>query len=47
MPIPPNSKAIEVSAISLIEVVDGKIKTQGCVWDTLGFMQQIGAVPSA
>lgn len=43
--IPPTGKKIEVSAISIHEVRDGKIVESWEVWDTLGFLQQIGVVP--
>ena len=41
----PTGNAIDVSAISVFRIVDGKIADQWCVWDTMGFMQQIGVVP--
>jgi hypothetical protein len=38
--------AIEVAALSVHRVEDGRIAETWTVWDTLGFMQQIGAVPA-
>ena len=45
--IPPTGKAISVDAISIHRVTDGKIAETWEVWDTLGFLQQIGVVPTA
>ena len=45
--IPPTGKAIRVDAIAIHRMRDGKIAETWEVWDTLGFLQQIGAVPSA
>ena len=44
--IPPTGKEIEVSAISVHRMRDGKIAETWEVWDTLGFLQQIGVVPA-
>lgn len=43
--IPPTGNAIRVDAISIHKVVGGKIAETWEVWDTLTFLQQIGAVP--
>ena len=43
--IPPPAKGIRVDAISIHRMADGKIAETWEVWDTLGFLQQIGAVP--
>ena len=45
--IPPTGKKIEVSAISIHRMAGGKIAETWEVWDTLGFLQQIGVVPAA
>jgi steroid delta-isomerase-like uncharacterized protein len=45
--IPPTGKAISVDAIAIHRMRDGKIAETWEVWDTLGFLQQIGVVPSA
>ena len=44
--IPPTGKKIEVSAISVHRMRDGKIAETWEVWDTLGFLQQLGVVPT-
>jgi steroid delta-isomerase-like uncharacterized protein len=46
MGIPPTGKKIDVSAISIHRMQDGKIAETWEVWDTLGFLQQIGVVPA-
>ena len=43
--IPPTGKSIRVDAISIHKVTGGKIAETWQVWDTLGFLQQIGVVP--
>lgn len=45
MGIPPTGKPIRVAAISLFRMAGGKIAEGWEVWDTLGFLQQIGAAP--
>ena len=45
MGIPPTGNAVRVSAISVLRVADGKIAEHWCVWDTLGFLQQVGVAP--
>ena len=45
--IPPTHKEIAVDAITLHRVADGKIAEDWTVWDTLGMLQQMGAVPAA
>ena len=44
--IPPTGKAVSVDAISIHRMADGKIAETWEVWDTLGFLQQLGVVPS-
>ena len=44
--IPPTGKAISVDAISVHKVTGNKIAETWEVWDTLGLLQQIGAVPA-
>src|SRR3954451_2593826 len=44
--IPATGKAIRVDAISIHRVESGKIAETWEVWDTLGFLQQIGVVPA-
>lgn len=45
--IPPTGKRIDVSAISIHRMVGGKIAETWEVWDTLGFLQQLGVVPAS
>jgi steroid delta-isomerase-like uncharacterized protein len=44
--IPPTGKSIRVDAITIHTVKDGKITRSREVWDTLGFLQQLGVVPT-
>ncbi len=43
--IPPTGRKIDVSAISIDRMADGKIAETWEVWDTLGFLQQLGVIP--
>jgi len=43
--IPPTGNAVSVDAISIHKVTGNKIAESWEVWDTLGFLQQIGVVP--
>jgi steroid delta-isomerase-like uncharacterized protein len=45
--IPPTGKKISVDAIAIHRMDGGKIAETWEVWDTLGFLQQIGVVPAA
>jgi steroid delta-isomerase-like uncharacterized protein len=38
--------SIEVDAISVFRIADGKIAEEWTVWDALGLLQQVGAVPA-
>ncbi len=44
--IPPTGKKIEVNAITIHRMAGGKIAETWEVWDTLGFLQQLGVVPA-
>jgi predicted ester cyclase len=44
--IPPTGRPIRVDAISIHRMEKGKIAETWEVWDTLSFLQQIGAVPA-
>ena len=46
MGIDPTGRPISVDAISLFRIVDGKIAEEWTVWDALGLLQQVGAVPA-
>ena len=45
MGLEPTGKPIEVEAISVFRIADGKIAEEWTVWDALGLLQQVGAVP--
>src|SRR5437763_10896871 len=45
MGVEPTDKPIEVDAISVFRIADGKIAEEWTVWDALGLLQQVGAVP--
>ncbi len=47
MGIPPTDRPISVEAITIHRIADGKIAEEWTVWDALGLLQQIGAVPAA
>ncbi len=44
--IPPTGKKIDVSAICIHRMAGGKIAETWEVWDTLGFLQQLGVIPA-
>ena len=44
--IPATGKKIRVDAIAIHRMSDGKIAETWEVWDTLGFLQQLGVVPA-
>jgi steroid delta-isomerase-like uncharacterized protein len=44
--IPPTGKDVQVDAISIFRMDGGKIAEMWEVWDTLGFLQQLGVVPA-
>src|SRR5438067_2451029 len=46
MGIDPTGKPISVDAISVFRVAGGKIAEEWTVWDALGLLQQVGAVPA-
>ena len=45
--IPPTGKKISVDAITIHRMAGGKIAETWEVWDTLGFLQQLGVVPTS
>lgn len=47
MGIVPSGKQLITGGISIDHIVDGKIVEEWEEWDTLGMMQQLGAVPVA
>ena len=47
MGVPPTGKEIVVEGLNLTRLRDGKIVEEWSNWDTLGMLQQVGAIPSA
>jgi len=47
MGVDATGKPISVDAISIFRIVDGKIAEEWTVWDALGLLQQVGAMPVA
>ena len=45
--IPATGNKVKVDAISIHRMEDSKIAETWEVWDTLGFLQQLGVVPSS
>jgi predicted ester cyclase len=45
--IAPTGKAVTISGISLLRVRDRRIVEHWLNWDTLGMLQQVGAIPAA
>lgn len=46
MGLAPTGKPIDVDAISIFRIADGKIAEKWTVWDALGLLQQVGAAPA-
>jgi steroid delta-isomerase-like uncharacterized protein len=46
MGVAPTGRPIDVDAISVFRIADGKIAEEWTVWDALGLLQQVGAVPA-
>jgi steroid delta-isomerase-like uncharacterized protein len=44
--IPPTGRDVRVDAITIHRMADDKIAETWEVWDTLGFLQQLGVVPT-
>ena len=45
MGIPPTGREIHVDAITIHRIADGHIAEDWTVWDALGLLQQLGAMP--
>ena len=45
--IPPTGKDVRVDALSIFRMEGGKIAEMWEVWDTLGFLQQLGVAPAS
>ena len=46
MGVDPTGRPISVDAISVFRIANGKIAEEWTVWDALGLLQQVGAVPA-
>jgi ketosteroid isomerase-like protein len=46
MGVPPTGATIAVEAITILRIAGGKIAEEWTVWDALGLLQQVGAVPA-
>jgi len=46
MGLSPTGAQIAVDAITIFRIADGKIAEEWTVWDALGLLQQVGAVPA-
>jgi steroid delta-isomerase-like uncharacterized protein len=42
----PTGRPIAVDAMTVFRIADGKIAEEWTVWDALGLLQQVGAVPA-
>jgi steroid delta-isomerase-like uncharacterized protein len=47
MGVEPTGAAIAIDAISVFRISNGRIAEEWTVWDALGLLQQVGAVPAA
>ncbi len=45
--VAPTGRQVQVEGISILPVKDGRITGQTVVWDALGLMRQIGALPDS
>ncbi len=46
-PVPPTGKPLTLSGVSIFRLADGKIVEQHTIFDALGMLQQLGALPTA
>ena len=44
--MPPTGKNISISGISIMRIADGKIAEEWEMYDIMGMMQQLGAIPA-
>jgi len=47
MGVPATNREFTIEAISIHRIADGRIAEEWTVWDALGLLQQVGAVPAA
>lgn len=45
--IPATGKPIDVSAIAILQIADGKVAELRAVFDQMGMMQQLGIIPTS
>ena len=45
MGVPPTGATIAVDAITVFRISDTRIAEEWTVWDALGLLQQVGAIP--
>jgi predicted ester cyclase len=46
MHLPPTGRPVEVPALVMLSVVDGRVNHLRAIFDQLGLLQQLGAIPS-
>ncbi len=46
MGVPPTGKSVEIDGIEIARVEDGKFVEDWLLWDALGLLRQLGALPS-
>ncbi|MGA2013940.1 MAG: ester cyclase [Solirubrobacteraceae bacterium] len=46
MGVPATGATVAVDAITILRIADGQIAEEWTVWDALGLLQQVGAVPA-
>jgi steroid delta-isomerase-like uncharacterized protein len=47
MGMPPTGKPVAISGIAILQIVDGKVAAFHELFDQMGMLQQIGAMPAA
>jgi predicted ester cyclase len=46
MGIPPTGKQVTISETHISRIAGGKVAERWSQWDTLGMLQQLGAIPA-
>lgn len=44
--MPPTGKSVEIAGVTVARIANSKIAETWTCWDTLGMMQQLGAIPA-
>ena len=47
MGLPPTGKAVAISGIAILQIMDGKVAEFHELFDQMGMVQQLGAMPAA